>query len=451
MIKVGISAIQVNFPKLYLPIEVLAEHRSIEPLKLIKGLGLQRMSFPDVHQDTVCFAANALFQLLEKEQLSPSEIDRIYVGTESAVDSSKPIATFLLPLLEEKWGAHCTQRCDVVDFTFACIGAVDALQTCLDYVRLRPAKKCIVIAADIAKYDLGSGGEYTQGSGAVAMLIEANPTMLSFDLTTGVSTEGVFDFFKPRRTILKKEITQSFKNESWHGVLESEISIYKEQPVFDGHYSNECYIQRIKSAYFHFKEQTQAEKPCYESWDLIAMHLPYCFQGRRTFHHIFAEENTELLAQQEGNDATEKVKSLAKSQAYQTLVTNKLYPAEIASSKIGNIYTGSIFLGLASALYAKKDQLFENAKVGFIAYGSGSKSKVFEAHLEKDWSSQISKTHLFETLENAHAIDFSTYEALHKKELTKSVQSPKNEVALVSIEKNNPVLVGKREYRYIAD
>lgn len=448
--KVGISAIQVNFPKLYLPIEILAENRNIEPLKLIKGLGLQRMSFPDVHQDTVCFAANALLQLLEAEQLDPKDISRIYIGTESGVDSSKPVASFLLPLVEEKYGANSTQHCDVVDLTFACIGAVDAMQTCLDYVRLRPDEKCIVIAADVAKYDLASGGEYTQGSGAVALLIESNPKMMSFDLTTGVSTEGVFDFFKPRRSILKSEIFSNTKIEDWHGVLENEISIYKEQPVFDGQYSNACYINRIKNAYFHFKKQQENEEPCFQDWEFIAMHLPYCFQGRRTFQHIFAAEYPELLTEQIGETPAEKLKALTKSDAYKSLVENKLYPCEIASSKIGNIYTGSIFLGLVSALYHKKEEELNSKKIGFIAYGSGSKAKVFEAELEKEWALQIKKTNLFEKLAETKAIDFMTYEKLHKKEQQTSIIVPQNEVALVSIEHENPVLIGKRNYAFIA-
>lgn len=50
---VGISAIQLDFPKLYLPFEELAQHRNIEPMKLIKGLGMQRMSFPvNPHRET---------------------------------------------------------------------------------------------------------------------------------------------------------------------------------------------------------------------------------------------------------------------------------------------------------------------------------------------------------------------------------------------------------------
>ena len=39
----------------------------------------------------------------------------------------------------------------------------------------------------------------------------------------------------------------------------------------------------------------------------------------------------------------------------------------------------------------------------------------------------IEKVKLFETLEQAIAIDFSTYEKLHKKELKLAVIAPKNE------------------------
>jgi 3-hydroxy-3-methylglutaryl CoA synthase len=51
-----------------------------------------------------------------------------------------------------------------VDFTFACIGGVDAMQTVL-YVTLNlNKKKAIVVTTDLAKYDLNSTGEYTQES-----------------------------------------------------------------------------------------------------------------------------------------------------------------------------------------------------------------------------------------------------------------------------------------------
>jgi hydroxymethylglutaryl-CoA synthase len=448
--KVGIDSIAFDIPKLYLPITTLAENRNIEAEKLIKGLGLHKMSFLDTHQDVVTMASNAALKLMQQENLNPAEINRIYVGTESGVDSSKPVASYVLSNLEQVLGARSFKNCDVVDLTFACIGAVDALQNCLDYVRLHPEKKAIVIASDNAKYDLNSTGEYTQGAGAIALLITANPRILSFSKEVGVATEGVFDFFKPRRTITKQEALQLENNLEWNGILENEITIYKEQPVFDGQYSNQCYINRITEAYEHFKTESHQHGKLYEKWTSILMHLPYCFQGRRTFIEIFATENPELLEAQIGVNNKDKMKALAKSDAYLKLVTETIYPSEIASGQIGNIYAGSIFLGLLSTLsyHCQNDTDLTNMTFGFIAYGSGSKSKVFEAVVEEHWKSQIEIVQLFENLEQAVAIDFSTYEKLHKKELKEAVIAPKKEFYLDKIEKENPVLVGARYYSY---
>ena len=439
--KIGIDSISIDLPKIHLPIQTLAVNRDIEPDKLIKGLGLQKMSFPDVHNDVVTFATNAVFKLLQQEQINPQEISRIYVGTESSVDSSKPIASYITALLEQHYGAGSFRKCDTLDMTFACIGAVDALQTTLDFIRLNPTKKAIVVATDNAKYDLNSSGEYTQGAGAIAMLITANPRLLAFSNEVGISADGVFDFFKPRRNFTKNEILNTTDNPEWFGILENEISIYKEQPVFDGHYSNECYINRTSEAYFNFKELTNKTESIYKNWENVLMHLPYCFQARRTFVEIYAKEN----------QLTEEIKVIAKSEDYLDFVSKAIFPSEIASGQIGNMYTGSIFLGLLSTLeyHLQNENDITNKKMGFIAYGSGSKAKVFEAEVQPQWQDVIAKVGLFDLLNNSTEIDFGTYISLHKKERNLSVLMPKNEFVLDYIEKENPVLIGARYYKLV--
>lgn len=439
--KVGIDSITIDIPKIHLPINTLALNRNIEADKLIKGLGLQKMSFPDVHNDVVTFATNAVYQLLQQEQIKPEEISRIYVGTESGVDSSKPIASYITALLEQQFGDGAFRYCDTLDMTFACIGAVDALQSTLDFIRLNPTKKAIVVATDNAKYDLNSTGEYTQGAGAIAMLITSNPRVLAFSNEVGVSSQGVFDFFKPRRYLSKNEILNTTDNPEWFGILENEIAIYKEQPVFDGQYSNQCYINRTNEAYFHYKEITKQNGPLYQNWENILMHLPYCFQARRTFVEIYAKEN----------QLNDEIKIIAKSDDYLEFVNKTIFPSEIASGQIGNMYTGSIFLGLLSTLayHLQNDTDIINKKMGFIAYGSGSKAKVFEAEVQPKWQSVISKINLFERLDTSTEIDFGTYISLHKKERKQSVLSPKNEFVIDYIEKENPVLLGARYYKFV--
>ncbi len=451
--KTGIDAITFDVAKIHLPIKTLAIARNIEPEKLEKGLGLIKMTLPDTHQDTVVFGANALTKLVQDNNINLNEIARIYVGTESAIDNSKPISSFLVSLMEQKFGENILSECDVVDFTFACIGGVDALQNCIDFVTLNPTKKAIVVTTDFAKYDLNSTGEYTQGAGAVAMLITSNPRIIAFENNWATSTKGVFDFFKPYRTISKQQITGNTSNEAWFENLESEVEIHKDQPVFDGQYSNQCYMDRTRDAYFSFKKIKNTTKTVYETWESIVMHLPYAFQGRRMLSEIYALDASNKIISGEEN-ATEyqnKLKEVSKSETYRDFVAQKLQPAEIASSLIGNLYTGSIFMGLLSTLAHFHDNKIEvsDKKFGFLAYGSGSKSKVFEGTIQSEWKSAIANVNLFETLEKSIEIDFETYEKLHKKEQKQPVQQPKKEWILDRIETEIPNLLGARYYKWI--
>ncbi|HKO77553.1 MAG TPA: hydroxymethylglutaryl-CoA synthase, partial [Flavobacterium sp.] len=222
---------------------------------------------------------------------------------------------------------------------------------------------------------------------------------------------------------------------------------------FDGQYSNQCYMDRTREAYFSFKKIKETTDNVYQSWKSIVMHLPYAFQGRRMLSEIYAlDASTPVL--NGGENASEyqnKLKEISKSDDYKTFVSEKLQPAELASSLIGNLYTGSIFMGLLSTLahfYDNKKEI-ASEKFGFLAYGSGSKSKVFEGTIQPEWKSAISNVALFETLENSFEIDFETYEKLHKKEQKQSIQEPINEWVLDRIETEIPNLIGARYYKWV--
>ena len=439
MTKIGIEAASFFVPSLYLEIKDLAEKRGIEPAKLEKGLGLHKMAFPDVHEDTATLAAEALLKLIQDNNINPKEISRIYLGTESAVDAAKPTASYAMQMvedaLEKEFGERCFRNCDVVDMTFACVGAVDALHNSLDFVRANPNKKAIVIAADYAKYELASTGEYTQGGGSVAFLISANARLLEIENKIGVATESVFDFFKPRRETSKSSVT---------GLPETfadKVEIFTDEPVFDGQYSNQCYQDRIKEAYTHYKEESGKVKP-YENWRFLIFHLPYAFHGKRLFTEIFGIENGMNTA------TSEDIKAIAQTEEYKKLVAEKIEITQRASSEIGNMYTASIFMALLSALEVslKNEEELAGKEIGFLSYGSGSKSKVFAGKVGDEWKQVVAKLNIFETLKQRTPIDFETYEKLHRKQLEASVNKDWKGFGLVKIEKENPVLVGARYY-----
>ncbi|PRB04139.1 hydroxymethylglutaryl-CoA synthase [Chryseobacterium sp. MYb7] len=437
----GIEAAGYYVPGLYLEIKDLAEKRGIEPAKLEKGLGLHKMGLADVHEDAATFAAEALLKLIKDYDINPKEIARVYLGTESAVDAAKPTASYAVQMvekvLEDEFGTRCFKNCDVLDMTFACVGAVDALHNALDFVRVNPDKKAVVIASDYAKYELASSGEYTQGGGAVSLLVSSKPDLLEIENNWGVASESVFDFFKPRRSYLKEDLKDAPEN------YPEKIEIFTDEPVFDGQYSNQCYQDRIKEAYYHYKEITRQEKP-YENWKYIIFHLPYAFHGKRVFTEIYSLENNLSY------ETADEQKAVAKSENYLKLIKDKIEKTQRASSEIGNMYTASVFMAFLSALQTSfnENEELSGEEIGFVGYGSGSKSKVFAGKVSGNWKKIVEKWNLFENLNQRTAVDFNTYEKLHRKQLKESVNNQYKGFGLVSIEAENPVLIGARYYSY---
>ncbi|AZA86583.1 hydroxymethylglutaryl-CoA synthase family protein [Chryseobacterium shandongense] len=437
----GIEAASYHVPSLYLEIKDLAEKRGIEPAKLEKGLGLHKMGIPDVHEDAATLAAEALLKLIKDYNIHPKDIARIYLGTESALDAAKPTATYAMQMVEkvldEEFGERCFKNCDVVDMTFACIGAVDALHNSLDFVRVNPDKKAIVIASDYAKYELASSGEYTQGGGAVAVVVSSKPNLIEIENNWGIATESVFDFFKPRRHFKKENLNNIPEN------FPEKIEIFTDEPVFDGQYSNQCYQDRIREAYNHYKEITGKNKP-YENWKYLIFHLPYAFHGKRVFTEIYSLENGLSY------ETPEEQKAVAKSEAYIEFINDKIEKSQRASSEIGNMYTASIFMALLSSLQTSfnENEELTGKEIGFLGYGSGSKSKVFAGKVSENWKNVVSKWNVFEELKNRTAIDFETYEKLHRKQLENSVNQNYKGFGLKYVELENPVLKGARYYHY---
>lgn len=495
--QVGIDDMSLYVPKFYLPIETLAAARNIPFAKLHRGLGLTHMAIPDVHEDVATMAANAIADLIDKNNLHPRQIGRIYLGTESSLDGAKPMATYVVEMLHQKYEDKYTAKdwlhCDVVDLTFACIGGVDALHNTLDWVANKEGRIGIVACSDNAKYELNSTGEYTQGAGAVALLVKHQPRLLVIPDVWGVAMSSVHDFFKPIKEVKKTTIieavlqaanvnnvtaeevanTLATTEASPTSVLaapDESLTLFKETPIFDGQYSNQCYQNRTTEAFQHFMEEKgmDAETPLLENWTRLVFHLPYAFHAKRVFSAIYVLEQKRVGAWKKlvekyqleepiaENFSTEKAyqkaaatffKQVTKLETYKEFVQEKLENGQRASSLVGNMYAASIFLALMSTLETayQEDSLAKNQKIGFFGYGSGSKSKVFEGIVQANWKEVVASFNIFDKLKQREALSYATYEALHTGKMTKSIEKTKESFALANIATDG-ILVGARTY-----
>ena len=106
------------------------------------------------------------------------------------------------------------------------------------------------------------------------------------------------------------------------------IEVHKEEPVFDGQYSNECYIDRMEEAFEHFNSFKKID--FLNKWNHLIFHLPYAFHGRRMIFNnwlswVKKDEKLKDLVQEIGEENSEDwLKKAYKSNLYKNFIKEKI-------------------------------------------------------------------------------------------------------------------------------
>ncbi len=180
MTKVGIDALYVYSPELYVDNAELALAREQEIQHYVEGIGIRTFSVPPPNEDQVSMAATAAFRLMEKYHIEPEDIFRIDTPTESGLDNSRASVSDVVGMLEQVYGKGRLSHILGYEQKFACVSGVERYLDTASWfaAKWNPQKYALVIASDVAKYELNSGEEPTQGGAAVAMLISENPRLV---------------------------------------------------------------------------------------------------------------------------------------------------------------------------------------------------------------------------------------------------------------------------------
>jgi hydroxymethylglutaryl-CoA synthase len=81
---------------------------------------------------------------------------------------------------------------------------------------------------------------------------------------------------------------------------------------------------------------------------------------------------------------------------------------------VGNIYTGSVYMGLISLLEAEREKA-AGKKVGIFSYGSGCGAEFFVCQINSEISDIIRNLHFREQLERRKKITFEKYVQTYSK------------------------------------
>ena len=353
---IGIDKIGFATSPYVLRLKDLAAARDTDPEKLSKGLLLKEQSVAPITEDIVTLAATAADDILTDED--KEAIDMVILATESGIDQSKAAAVFVHGLLDIQPFARSFEMKE------ACYAATAALDYAKLHVEKFPQSKVLVIASDIAKYGIGTPGEPTQGAGAVAMLISQNPRILSFNDDNVAQTRDVMDFWRPN---------------------------YATTPFVNGIYSTQQYLDSLKTTWAEYQKRTGLALTDFEA---VCFHLPYPKLALKGLKKILDKSVSE-----------EK-----KDQLQYNFDQSILY-----SQRVGNIYTGSLFLGLLSLL-ENDPQLKAGDRIALFSYGSGAVSEIFSANLVPGFEQLLDHKRM-EKLDQRTVLSVADYERLFYEEV----------------------------------
>lgn len=352
---VGIDQIGFYTSNFYLDLAVLAQRNGIDVSKYHHGIGQEKMSVPAHDEDIVTLAANAADSIIDDAERE--NISAVFFATETGIDQSKAAGVYVHRLL------GLNSNCRVVELKQACYSCTAALQMACALVARNPKKSVLVIASDVARYELDSAAEATQGCGAVAMIIKANPRILQIQPQAGNYTEDVMDFWRPN---------------------------YRKTALVDGKFSTQMYIKAMLAAWDNYQADggfafADIAHFCY--------HLPFTRMGQKA-HRSLCQHN---------------MASIPKD-AFDTQLADSL----IYSRIIGNSYSASLFIGLTSLLEQNTNDL-TGKNIGFLSYGSGCVAEFFAGTVVAGYKDKLhtkkheAMLHAREPLSHTQYVDLWNY------------------------------------------
>lgn len=353
---VGIDAIRFYTSHYYLDLKTLAEARSVDVEKFYVGLGQHKMAVIAPDEDVVTMGADAGLRVLETIS-DINQIEMLMFATESSIDQSKAAGLFVHQLL------GLPSRCRVIELKQACYSATAGLQLAFHFLRCHPDKKVLLIASDIARYGLQSVGESSQGGGAVAMVLSANPRLLSVEPESGIHSEDVMDFWRPN---------------------------YREEALVDGKYSCELYLKLLQKTWDQYQERSGRK---FSDHALFCYHVPVPRLVEKAHHHLAKWA---------------QASSLDKGRIEAMIELGLRYPRIV-----GNCYAAALYLSILSTLENSTEDL-SGARLGLYSYGSGCTGEFFSAVVQPDYQQYIDPIGHQALLAGRESLKYEQYERFYR-------------------------------------
>ncbi len=358
---VGIEKMAAYPGTLFLDLEKLAEARNHEVSDLRKNLLVRRRSVLPLWEDPVTMAVNSGMRLINEED--QQKIQLVIVATESGVDQSKALATFVHRYLGLQPNCRCYETKQ------ACYSGTASVMMASHWLRSQrdPEAKALVITTDMSRMNLGEPYEFVTGGGSVAMVLSRQPDVLELELDqSGYWANETWDTFRPTMT-----------EETGNG----EESLY-------------CYLEALEGAFADYRRKVGEQE-----WDSYfkknLFHVPL---GGMTFMAFRA-----LLR---------NWRRVKKREAWE-LFKERSMAALTYTREVGATYSGSAYMAMLGLIDNSGD-LEEGDRIGVFSYGSGSVGEYYSGLVGRRAREVVGMAGMRGVLNARHEVTVEQYESLER-------------------------------------
>jgi len=426
--------LEVYFPRRCISEEDLEVFDGVAKGKYTIGLGQEYMACTDDREDINSFALSVVSSLMKKYNIDPKSIGRLDVGTETIIDKSKSVKTVLMDLFEAS-GNHDIEG---IDSKNACYGSTAALFNAINWIESSSwdGRNAIVFAGDIAIYAEG-GARPVGGAGAVAMLIGPDAPLV-FEPIHGTYMANTYDFYKPKLDSEYPEVDGPLSITSYITALDNSYSRFREKHArvqarhektagLNGHangtnghangHSNGQNGHANGSA-------TPKAATSLADFDYHNFHSPYgklVQKGHaRLLYNDFlsAPEHPRFASVPSSSEflALSPAEALASKTLEKTFVSlaaadykTRVSPSMSLAKRCGNMYTASLYGGLASLVANVEPKELKDKRISLFAYGSGCASSFYAIRVRGDTTEMREKIDLQRRLHSMKVVPCEEY------------------------------------------
>lgn len=441
---VGISGFAVYVPPYRVDLQDWCDWTgsSWDKVRSVVGTGFR---LPGPGQSVYTMAATAALRLLDQYDVDPRRVRFLGLGTESSTDNSAGaviVRGMLDAALRERGASLLSRHCEVPEVKHACLGGIYAMKAALRFLAMEPDDAAaIVVSADVAKYDLGSTGEATQGAGAVAMLLEKAPRLLEVNLA-GCGSASAYRAVDFRKPMMRVNCSGTY---------------FRETPVFNGKYSTTCYLdEALQALRAMFRRLGRDPREYFRSVRAVFMHRPYermplnalafsyliglahdgaagrgelagyCEAAQIDVDAVLAEMRVtpDILALAAGGELDRDpwpltmrlLRVFREHPLHQTLVADRMQLGAVAMRELGNVYSASLPAWMAAGLEEAAAGGIELAggEVLALGYGSGDAAEAIPMRASATWARAAAQIGFARATQGAVDLTREEYGELHR-------------------------------------